>query len=34
MNLSFSSPALNGKVKVQSIEPLKKKKGIEIIKVN
>jgi hypothetical protein len=34
MELSFSSPVLNKAVKVQSIEPLKKKKGIEIIKVN
>jgi len=34
MGLSFSSPALNKPVKVQSIETLKKKKGIEIIKVN
>lgn len=34
MNLSFSGPVLNGDVKVPGIEPLKKKKEVEIIKVN
>jgi hypothetical protein len=34
MNLTFLNPVLNGDVKVPGIEPLKKKKGIQIIKVN
>lgn len=34
MHLNFSNPVLNGDVKVPGIEPLKKKKGIQIIKVN
>jgi len=34
MELSFVNPVINEAVKVQSIEPLKNRKGIEIIKVN
>lgn len=34
MNLSFIKPELNVPVKVQNIEPLKKKKGLSIIKIN
>lgn len=34
MNLRFSSPVLNEPVKVQGIDSLKNKKGIEVIKIN
>lgn len=34
MNLGFSNPVLNEPVKVQSIDSLKRKKGLEVIKVN
>lgn len=34
IHLSFSNPSLNRNVKVPGIDPLKKKKGIQVIKVN